>query len=132
MSERTGKLDSIFDGKQHCLWVQTRPGRGMLSVHEEMAVRTNGFLCIGGVCLSTGQSERENRTLGVQVFNASAGHGQANLLLGCRTDSDHVGRVSSQHGKQQGIKSAPGPSHSLKSPTIIDHEVGYVEKRLDL
>src|SRR5713226_10023717 len=113
IGERTGKMDSIFDGKQHRLWVQTRPGRGVLSVHKEMAVRTDGFLCIGGACFSTGQSEREDSALGVQVFNTLRGHGQANLLPGRWTGSDHAGRMSSQHGKQQGVESAPGPSYRL-------------------
>src|SRR6266852_4000448 len=93
----------------------------MLLIDKEMTVRADRFLCVPGVCFSTWQAEREDRALRVQVFNALRGHGQANLLPGRWTGGDHVGRVSSQHGKQQRIKRAPGPSYRLNIPLSIEH-----------
>ena len=45
----------------------------------------------------------------VRVANALWSNRQANLPAGCWTGAGDVGLLSSQHGKQQGVKSTSAP-----------------------
>src|SRR5947207_10304059 len=98
------KLGTFLNRKQHRLRVQARPGRGVLSIHEEMAKMTDGFPYITDVCLRAWHAERDDRIGRVQVLNALRGDGQANLPPGRWTDGGRVGRTSKQHGIHQGVK----------------------------
>src|SRR5215470_6255716 len=99
-------MGRIFDGKQHRLGVQTRPGGSILLVHKEMTVSADGCLGITGTCVWTRQAQRENSTLGsrsrvpsgVTVRRMSFPvAGQVETTRATRPVSMGANRVSSAH-----------------------------------
>ena len=99
------KLGTFLNRKQHRLRVQARPGRGVLSIYEEMVIMADGFPYITDVCRLPWEAQREDRRLWVQVLNTLLrSDGQANLPPGRWTGGKYVGPTSKQDGIHQGVK----------------------------